>query len=364
MAEVPIIREGDWPGVNRSVRKLASLVSRQTESAVDSAITSTAVVLSDATSDVQSAVDSLETLASDTLESLHTYESALSDATSGVLASLQAYESALSDATSGVLASLQAYESALSDQTSAVKASVAADFTYYVPYTGATGNVSLGVRSLSATGGTIQGLDGSFGNYRIGVQYITNIGGIINFDDNAVQTTGNVGIGTAASSNAYEPLIMEVARANNYAGMYLKNTSADGISRFNLGMKLAETTLGLLMQYDNGDGRFLMLNRRATVGVMDFQTTGGVGISIRNDGSVRLGGNATNYTQIAQTGDLTFVGSAGFYPRYLEQAAEPAAGTGATQCDTGEIVVWNDTDDNKVYLCINDGGTVKTVELI
>ena len=346
MAEVPIIREGDWPGVNRSVRKLASLVSRQTESAVDSAITSTAVVLSDATSDVQSAVDSLETLASDTLESLHTYESALSDATSGVLASLQAYESALSD------------------QTSAVKASVAADFTYYVPYTGATGNVSLGVRSLSAAGGTIQGLDGSFGNYRIGVQYITNIGGIINFDDNAVQTTGNVGIGTAASSNAYEPLIMEVARANNYAGMYLKNTSADGISRFNLGMKLAETTLGLLMQYDNGDGRFLMLNRRATVGVMDFQTTGGVGISIRNDGSVRLGGNATNYTQIAQTGDLTFVGSAGFYPRYLEQAAEPAAGTGATQCDTGEIVVWNDTDDNKVYLCINDGGTVKTVELI
>ena len=82
MAEVPIIREGDWVGLNRSIRKLASLVSRQTESAVDSAITSTAVVLSDATSDVQSAVDSLETLASDTLESLHTYESALSDSIS------------------------------------------------------------------------------------------------------------------------------------------------------------------------------------------------------------------------------------------------------------------------------------------
>ena len=70
MAEVPAIHEGDWVGLNRPIRKLASLVSRQTESAVDSAITSTAVVLSDATSETQSAVDSLEDVVSDAVSVL------------------------------------------------------------------------------------------------------------------------------------------------------------------------------------------------------------------------------------------------------------------------------------------------------
>ena len=48
--------------------------------------------------------------------------------------------------------------------------------------------------------------------------------------------------------------------------------------------------------------------------------------------------------------------------RFLTQADEPAAGTGATQCDTSELVIWKDSDDNKIYICFNDGGTVKTVE--
>lgn len=56
--------------------------------------------------------------------------------------------------------------------------------------------------------------------------------------------------------------------------------------------------------------------------------------------------------------------SGGFYPRFLTQSAEPAAGTGATQLDTSELAVWKDTDDSKVYLCFNDGGTVKKVELL
>ena len=55
--------------------------------------------------------------------------------------------------------------------------------------------------------------------------------------------------------------------------------------------------------------------------------------------------------------------AARFYPRVLNQSAEPAAGTGDTQCDAGEAVVWTDTDDAKCYLCYNHGGTVKTVEL-
>lgn len=74
-------------------------------------------------------------------------------------------------------------------------------------------------------------------------------------------------------------------------------------------------------------------------------------------------GDGTNQTTISHTGDQTFAGSAGFYPRVLNQSAEPAAGTGATQCDTGEMIFWTDSDDSKCYLCYNHGGTVKTVEL-
>jgi len=80
-------------------------------------------------------------------------------------------------------------------------------------------------------------------------------------------------------------------------------------------------------------------------------------------GDCKFGDDNTNYCSISATGDLSFTGSAGFYPRLLTQADEPAAGTGATQCDTGEMVVWKDSDDSKIYLCFNDGGTVKTVEL-
>ncbi|MHC4122002.1 MAG: hypothetical protein ACYSSI_00380 [Planctomycetota bacterium] len=78
--------------------------------------------------------------------------------------------------------------------------------------------------------------------------------------------------------------------------------------------------------------------------------------------ALRLGNDATNYLNVNSTGDMSFVGSAGFYPRFLTQADEPAAGTGATQCDTSEMVVWKDSDDSKVYFCFNDGGTVKTAE--
>lgn len=70
-------------------------------------------------------------------------------------------------------------------------------------------------------------------------------------------------------------------------------------------------------------------------------------------------GGTTNYTQISATGDQTFHGSAGFYPRTLEQDTKPAAGTGATQIDSGEMLIWIDTNDsNKVYTVYNYGGTV------
>jgi len=63
-------------------------------------------------------------------------------------------------------------------------------------------------------------------------------------------------------------------------------------------------------------------------------------------------------------GNITFAGAAGFYPHVLEQDGEPAAGTGATQIDSGETLIWIDTNDsNRSYLMYNYGGAVTKIEL-
>ena len=75
-------------------------------------------------------------------------------------------------------------------------------------------------------------------------------------------------------------------------------------------------------------------------------------------------GGIDNHTEINGTGDLSFAGSAGFYPRRINQSAIPAAGTGATQVDTGEIVMWRDSDDGVVSFVYNDVTTgIKSVAL-
>ena len=79
-------------------------------------------------------------------------------------------------------------------------------------------------------------------------------------------------------------------------------------------------------------------------------------------GTVQIGG-AANYTSHAANGDQSFVGTAGFYPRVLNQSAAPAAGTGATQCDTGEFVIWEDSDNTETWLVYNRGGTVKGIKV-
>jgi len=83
------------------------------------------------------------------------------------------------------------------------------------------------------------------------------------------------------------------------------------------------------------------------------------------DGITKIGdGGTTNYVNINSTGNMTFNGSAGFYPRTLSQDAEPAAGTGATQIDSGEQIIWVDTNDsNRTYMVYNYGGTIVKVEL-
>lgn len=111
-----------------------------------------------------------------------------------------------------------------------------------------------------------------------------------------------------------------------------------------------------------------------TISAGDFVFTGGdVGIgTVAPDARVEIAGafqvgdgdTDTNYMSISATGNQTFTGSAGFYPHVLSQDGEPAAGTGATQIDSGELMIWIDTNDgNKVYLVYNNGGTV-VVELM
>jgi len=116
-------------------------------------------------------------------------------------------------------------------------------------------------------------------------------------------------------------------------------------------------------EYESSEGRILLdAGGTSACGEIHFRTGGTTRIIIKYGGSICLGdGGTTDYITIGPTGDQTFTGSAGFYPRVLNQADEPAAGTGATQCDTGELVMWTDTDDSSCHLCYNHSGTVKTV---
>lgn len=83
-------------------------------------------------------------------------------------------------------------------------------------------------------------------------------------------------------------------------------------------------------------------------------------------GAMKIGDKGVaNYVDISTTGDVSFVGSSGFYPRTLTQDGEPVAGTGATQIDSGEQLIWIDTNDaNRSYMMYNYGGAVTKIELV
>ena len=69
--------------------------------------------------------------------------------------------------------------------------------------------------------------------------------------------------------------------------------------------------------------------------------------NITTDGTTELGDDGdVDFVRVDGGGDLTFHGSAGFYPRRLSQNDRPAAGTGATQIDEEELVIWYENDDD------------------
>jgi len=63
--------------------------------------------------------------------------------------------------------------------------------------------------------------------------------------------------------------------------------------------------------------------------------------------------DSPQFTGMVLTGDLTFEGSAGFYPRWLVQAEIPESGAGDTQIDVGELVIWEDSDTDEVNMIYN-----------
>ena len=111
-------------------------------------------------------------------------------------------------------------------------------------------------------------------------------------DDN-LRVNGHVGIGTNAGTDVWEVLNMEFNRPNNFGGWYIENTASDGITRFSVGMNHVTGTKGVLFQYDNEDGRALVLNRKATIGTMELSTTGG-GVKVWNNGNVQIAQAYTN----------------------------------------------------------------------
>ncbi|GAF76334.1 unnamed protein product [marine sediment metagenome] len=75
-----------------------------------------------------------------------------------------------------------------------------------------------------------------------------------------------------------------------------------------------------------------------------------------------LRGTVTNAGVLEWVGGISVGGA--LKPRTLVQAGEPAAGTGATQIDAGEELIWVDSDDsNAVYKMYNYSGTVSKVAL-
>ncbi|KPL12709.1 hypothetical protein AMJ74_06345 [candidate division WOR_3 bacterium SM1_77] len=53
-----------------------------------------------------------------------------------------------------------------------------------------------------------------------------------------------------------------------------------------------------------------------------------------------------------------------FYIRRVSQSAEPTSGEDSDKIDVGEIMIWRDSDDGKIYLIYNDTDSdIKKIEL-
>ena len=135
-------------------------------------------------------------------------------------------------------------------------------------------------------------------------------------------STGYVGMGT--NNPGFD---LDVQSGAATATIEAKNTRSAG-NRW--------ATLRLVGQAD--DDYDLEITTAGHLGTLAFNWRGSDIINVDANGLVNVGELSAN----------------GFYPRRITQATIPAAGTGATQIDTAEFMVWRDSDDGVVYLVYND----------
>lgn len=205
--------------------------------------------------------------------------------------------------------------------------------------------------------------------------YDMDTNNIINLDaitgTGAARFDGGVGVGMAPTSTR----IVSV-RKDQDAGSLIttrnENAGTDAFAMFQAFTSSSEA-IGMIA---HGDGRTITRLGVTLGGYGEFLTTGLNGLlidtltantpiiigtetlrALKIDGTnqdILLGNDDTDHAKFDATGNQTFVGAAGFYPRRLSQAAAPASGTGATQIDTGEMIIWRDSGTGEVHIVYND----------
>ena len=200
------------------------------------------------------------------------------------------------------------------------------------------------------------------------------------------KSTGKVGIGTTSpdallniTGYGNQSLIISTTSsasynteiANNYDSNYKFAIRSDGSDYF--GMKKVNNKICAFMAAYEGlafaTGSSGEFNTTNTDMYLDVNGKLGIGTTTPDDtlqvvGTAKFGEDTTNYTHMGTNGNITFNGTAGFYPRRINQSSQPASGTGSTQIDTGEMIIWRDSDDGKIYYIYNDSSSgIKKIEL-
>jgi len=191
------------------------------------------------------------------------------------------------------------------------------------------GNVDL-IRGILMQNTVNSTLAGTYGNV-YGTYYDLDVG-----------AAGNI-TGTYWGIYVRNPDVTAGGAIGNVVGIEVGDIN-DGVT-LNIALR---TNAGLVILNEGGDAASDFRWESDTEANMLFGDANG-----DTNGSLCIGGT-TNGVKVIKGGDLSFLGSAGFYPRRISQNAEPANGTGATEIDAGELMIWHDADAVETWILYND----------